>query len=91
MNYIYIPTLNAKYYPISLNLCNAELNEELQHVEAACEAKLAFEPTLFQLMCTQKNILAQIKRDEDKTIVFTGVIKNNISCINEGYHKQISN
>lgn len=90
MNYIYIPTLNAKYYPISLNLCTAELNEELQHVESACEAKLAFEPTLFQLMCTQKNILAQIKRDEDNTIVFTGVIKNNISWSDEGDPTPIS-
>ena len=50
MNYIYIPSLESKYYPLSLTLRSAELNEELQHVEAACDAKLEFEPVLFQLM-----------------------------------------
>ena len=84
MNYIYIPSLDAKYYPLSLTLRSAELNEELQHVEAACDAKLEFEPVLFQLMCTQKNIPVLIKKDEDNTIVFSGIIKNDISWSDEG-------
>ena len=90
MNYIYIPSLDAKYYPLSLTLRSAELNEELQHVEAACDAKLEFEPVLFQLMCTQKNIPVLIKKDEDNTIVFSGIIKNDISWSDEGNPTPIS-
>ena len=79
MNYIYIPTLDAKYYPLSLTLRSAELNEELQHVEAYCDARLEFEPVLFRLLCTKKNIPAVIKKDEDNTIIFSGIIRNDIS------------
>lgn len=90
MNYIYIPTLNAKYYPLSLTLRSAELNEELQHVEAYCDARLEFEPVLFRLLCTQKNIPAVIKKDEDNTVVFSGIIRNDISWSDEGNPTPIS-
>ena len=90
MNYIYIPTLDAKYYPLSLTLRSAELNEELQHVEAYCDARLEFEPVLFRLLCTKKNIPAVIKKDEDNTIVFSGIIRNDISWSDEGNPTPIS-
>ena len=91
MYYVYIPSLNQNYYPLDMTLNCAELNEELQHVEASCDVKVDFESALFEKLITNKEIPAVVKKEEDNSVVFTGVIKNDISWTDEGTPTPISN
>ena len=82
MIHIEIEGYDKKVYPMSVTIPQSGLNENLQHTEASCAVKCAYETGLFALLALKTEIKAFIK-DGDKPL-FSGRIKSDTSWTDEG-------
>ncbi len=69
--------------PMAISIPMGELNENLQHVAQTCQATLAYEPELLELLALKTDVAATVEDEYGR--LFTGSIDTGVTWTDNGF------